>query len=176
MNTISAVPPSLAAYVQNGRQPVEQPAQASAQQPVGNNPGVVVELTPGAGNVASGDSLQNTAQSTVAISDNTYSGGVSRAQVAQRSAQKMQMEAPGADGTVQAQNDALGNDTVAASANGKMQRNMADAYVNAAQKGDAGNGQQEQSAVQKLQQASNAYIKQELSFDKVEDSAFSSQV
>ncbi len=194
MNTISAVPPSLAAYVQNGRQQVEQPVQTPVEQPVqtpveppaqqpgGNNPGVIVEITPGADNVTSGDRSQNTAQITVTTPNNTYSGEVSRAQVVQRSAQKMQMEALGADGGGDAvrnaallQNGALGNDTVAATVNGKMQQNMMDTYANAAQKSSGDNGQEEQSTAQKYQQASNAYIKQELFFDKVEDSAFSSQ-
>ncbi len=160
--------------------PVEHPVQTPVEQP-----SVIVKITPGEENVSAGDKSQNTAQISVTTPNNTYSAEVSRSQVMARAEQQMKQEAlegvfgsdSGSDNALRnaalLQNGALGNDTVAAAVNGNMQQNLLDNYTDAASDSAPKAQQDEQSFEQKYQEASNAYIKQELFFSTVDEQGFS---
>ena len=157
----------------------------------GSDKKLTIEITPGEGNVSSGDKSQNTAQISITTPDKELAFEVSREQVfnaVERRSLKKAVTQPGNQGlsplakAVALESGALDSPEARALATAKMAQDKIDTYSKATQQANSIYGNDDSfdysstddsnNTVQKVNDAKNAYHKQELFFSTLDRIGF----
>ena len=178
MTTISGSIPSHNLYAYNTTQAQENPDDGKK---------IVIEITPGEDNVESGDRSKNTATVSITTPNNEFEAEISREQVfnaVEKRAYK-NILAPAAGGNQSGNNKIkaaialesgiLDPVDVQNMAHAKIKKDQLATYTNASQGTGNSNSSDSLSPLQQMNQANNAYMKQQLIFSTIDRLGFSSQ-
>lgn len=170
-----------------GAPPAHIIAQQGVQPTEAKDPGkkITLEVSPKEGNVESGDKSQNSAQVQLTTPSNEYSTELTREQAVSSVQFRMTQNALDRSGVVEGNNSspikkaalvesgALESDTAQNVVAGRQANAAIDTYQNVADNSIYNDDSDDESAQQKYSEASSAYIKQSLFFEKTEDIGFS---